>query len=263
VRRLFDAEPEPHRTPPIETPAKVCEPCLVCQHPRETSVGPCEHCGCAGSIRDFVANSANSAVDERVVERALANLPARAGRDVPVGQLLGAAIGYLSLHRSAEALPFLLQAAEIQSQDYHLRVLCEDLSQRKLVLVVDDSATVRRLVSITLERQGFRVMTAVHGRDGLDKFAQATPDFIFLDITMPEMDGYEFCKTIRRKPEGKALPIVMLSGNDGIFDKVRGKVAGSTDYLNKPFHSEVLLTALHKHLKASSSSMRGRIFNLS
>ncbi len=267
VRQYFDTRPDAVLYAP-QTPKSIL--CSVCQHPREATAQRCTHCGCATSLQAFVeirashrpADPAAPAVDERIVEQALLRLPAQADPSSPLDDLYGAAIAYLSLHRSGEALPYLEAASALAPRDYHLRILNEEISQRKLVLTVDDSATVRRLVSITLERQGYRVKTAIHGRQGLEKFAAETPAFILLDITMPEMDGYEFCKTIRRKPEGKQIPIVMLSGNDGIFDKVRGKVAGATDYLNKPFHSDVLLNALHKHMKASGSVPAGRIFNL-
>jgi twitching motility two-component system response regulator PilG len=115
----------------------------------------------------------------------------------------------------------------------------------KTVLVVDDSPTIRRVVSMTLERQGYQVVTAVDGVDGVTKLQENKVDLVLLDIMMPKMDGYQVCKTIREKK--KALPVIMLSGKDGFFDKVRGKMAGSTAYITKPFEQDALLAAVRQH----------------
>jgi twitching motility two-component system response regulator PilG len=83
-----------------------------------------------------------------------------------------------------------------------------------------------------------------------------TPDLILLDITMPRMDGYQVCKVIKQNPYTKHIPVVMLSGNDGFFDKVKGKLAGATDYITKPFEEAPLAASVQKHLKASAKSSR-------
>jgi CheY-like chemotaxis protein len=115
----------------------------------------------------------------------------------------------------------------------------------KTVLVIDDSPTIRRVVSLTLERHGFQVVTANDGVDGLTKLQENRVDLVLLDIMMPKLDGYQVCKSIREKK--KTVPVIMLSGKDGFFDKVRGKMAGSTAYITKPFEQDDLLKVVQEH----------------
>jgi len=116
------------------------------------------------------------------------------------------------------------------------------------ILVVDDSPTVRKLISGKLEKSGHVVVCASDGVEALEQLENGLPDLVLLDITMPRMDGYEVCKQIRSNPEAKDLPVVMISGKDGFFDKVRGRMAGSTGYVTKPFGPETLMKALETYL---------------
>jgi twitching motility two-component system response regulator PilG len=120
-----------------------------------------------------------------------------------------------------------------------------------LVMVVDDSPTIRKAVSIGLEAEGYHVVTAVDGLDALRRLEETQPDLILLDITMPGMDGYKLCRKVRSMERTKAIPVVMLSGKDGFFDKVRGRMAGCTDYITKPFASRVLLDTVAQHCGAA------------
>jgi twitching motility two-component system response regulator PilG len=120
-----------------------------------------------------------------------------------------------------------------------------------LVMVIDDSPTIRKAVSIGLEAEGYHVVTAVDGLDALRKLEESQPDLILLDITMPGMDGYKLCRRVRANERTKAIPVVMLSGKDGFFDKVRGRMAGCTDYITKPFASRVLLDTVAQHCGAA------------
>jgi twitching motility two-component system response regulator PilG len=120
-----------------------------------------------------------------------------------------------------------------------------------LVMVIDDSPTIRKAVSIGLEAEGYHVVTAVDGVDALRRLEETQPDLILLDITMPGMDGYKLCRKIRSMERTKAIPVVMLSGKDGFFDKVRGRMAGCTDYITKPFASRVLLDTVAQHCGAA------------
>ena len=227
--------------------------CLVCKAERTDSGATCGHCGAAYTLLDLPSVLANGGANERRIEEAVARWLAQLESQPTLEALMGVGLGYLSINRSGDALPFLLSALKLNPSEAILQDLCESLAERRLILAVDDSTTVRRLVSITLERQGHRVRTAVHGVDGLAKFHEETPDLVLLDLTMPQMDGYELCKTIRRSPGGKNLPIIMLSGNDGVFDKVRGKMAGTTDYLTKPFQRDVLLETITKYWQSAES----------
>jgi twitching motility two-component system response regulator PilG len=120
-----------------------------------------------------------------------------------------------------------------------------------LVMVIDDSPTIRKAVSIGLEAEGYHVVTAVDGLDALRKLEETQPDLILLDITMPGIDGYKLCRKVRANERTKAIPVVMLSGKDGFFDKVRGRMAGCTDYITKPFASRVLLDTVAQHCGAA------------
>jgi len=117
--------------------------------------------------------------------------------------------------------------------------------------VVDDSPTVRKLVSITMERHGHKVIAAANGYEAADRLRdQGIPDLILLDIAMPGLDGYQVCRFFRENAATANLPIIMLSGKDGFFSKVRGKFAGSTEYVTKPFKPEALLQLVEKYCEA-------------
>ena len=109
------------------------------------------------------------------------------------------------------------------------------------VLVIDDSNTIRRSAEIFLKQGGHEVMLAEDGFDALAKVNDYHPDLIFCDILMPRLDGYQTCAIIKRNEKFSAVPIVMLSSKDGVFDKARGRMVGSQDYLTKPFTKDQLL----------------------
>lgn len=116
------------------------------------------------------------------------------------------------------------------------------------ILVVDDSPTIRKVVSLILSRRGFEVLVAENGLEALAQMNTTMPSLIFLDITMPRMDGYQLCKIIRNKAQTKMIPIVMLTAKDGFFDKVKGRMAGASGYITKPFNAPQLLDAVDKYL---------------
>jgi len=118
-----------------------------------------------------------------------------------------------------------------------------------VVLVVDDSPTVRKIVQLTLQRERIRVVTAGDGLSALAAVSDEEPDLILLDIMLPRMDGYNICQVIRKNMAYKDMPIIMLSGKDGLFDKMRGKLAGSTEYITKPFDSAELVATVKRYLE--------------
>jgi twitching motility two-component system response regulator PilG len=126
-----------------------------------------------------------------------------------------------------------------------------------VVLVVDDSPTVRKIVQLTLQREHMQVLTAADGLSALAAVADASPDLILLDIMLPRMDGYNICQVIRKNLAYRDLPIIMLSGKDGLFDKMRGRLAGSSDYITKPFDSGDLVQTVKRYL--SAPAVRERI----
>lgn len=120
----------------------------------------------------------------------------------------------------------------------------------KSILVVDDSLTVRKLISGKLEKSGHAVVCAADGDEAVKALERFNPDLVLLDIEMPKMDGYQVCKLIRGRASTKDVPVIMISGKDGFFDKVRGKMAGATDHISKPFGPETLMKALENYLSA-------------
>jgi twitching motility two-component system response regulator PilG len=114
------------------------------------------------------------------------------------------------------------------------------------VLVVDDSNTIRRSAEIFLKQGGHEVLLADDGFDALSKINDYEPDLVFCDILMPRLDGYQTCAIIKRNARFSAIPVVMLSSKDGVFDKARGRMVGSQDYLTKPFTKDQLLHAVQQ-----------------
>ena len=119
------------------------------------------------------------------------------------------------------------------------------------VLVIDDSNTIRRSAEIFLKQGGHHVLLAEDGFDALSKVNDHDPDLIFCDILMPRLDGYQTCAIIKRNARFAAVPVIMLSSKDGLFDKARGRMVGSEDYLTKPFTKDQLLQAVAQHRKAA------------
>jgi len=117
------------------------------------------------------------------------------------------------------------------------------------VLVIDDSNTIRRSAEIFLRQAGFDVILAEDGFDALAKISDHQPKVIFVDIMMPRLDGYQTCALIKQHPRLKSTPVIMLSSKDGVFDRARGRLAGSDRYLTKPFTKEALIDAVNEYVK--------------
>lgn len=116
------------------------------------------------------------------------------------------------------------------------------------ILVIDDSKTIRRTAETLLAKEGCEVFTAVDGFDALSKIADHHPDIVFVDIMMPRLDGYQTCSLIKHNKTFKDTPVVMLSSKDGLFDRARGRLVGSEQYLTKPFTKDELLGAISSHV---------------
>jgi twitching motility two-component system response regulator PilG len=117
------------------------------------------------------------------------------------------------------------------------------------VMVIDDSKTIRRTAENLLKKQGCEVVTATDGFEALAKIAEHKPDIIFVDIMMPRLDGYQTCALIKNNRTFRETPVIMLSSKDSIFDKARGRIVGSEQYLTKPFTKDDLLNAIKVHAK--------------
>ena len=122
------------------------------------------------------------------------------------------------------------------------------------VLVIDDSNTIRRSAEMFLRQAGFDVILAEDGFDALAKISDHQPKVIFVDIMMPRLDGYQTCALIKQHPNLKSTPVIMLSSKDGVFDRARGRLAGSDRYLTKPFTREALIETVNDYVKPSPVS---------
>jgi twitching motility two-component system response regulator PilG len=122
------------------------------------------------------------------------------------------------------------------------------------VLVIDDSKTIRRTAETLLSKEGCKVFTAEDGFDALSKIADHRPDIVFVDIMMPRLDGYQTCSLIKHNKMFSATPVIMLSSKDGLFDRARGRMVGSEQYLTKPFTKEELLGAIERHVRAPAGA---------
>ena len=119
------------------------------------------------------------------------------------------------------------------------------------VMVIDDSQTIRRTAETLLMKEGYEVITAADGFEALSKIADQNPDLIFIDIMMPRLDGYQACALIKGNARYAKTPVIMLSSKDGLFDRARGRIVGSDEYLTQPFTQDELIGAVRAHLKTN------------
>ena len=123
-----------------------------------------------------------------------------------------------------------------------------EVKAKRTVLVVDDSPTVRKLVAMTLEKRGFTVVAAFDGVAAIKEIATHNPDLILMDVTMPRLDGYQLCKLVKKHEATRHIPVIMLSGKDGMFDRLRGRLVGCSGYISKPFVPEALVETVEETL---------------
>jgi DNA-binding NarL/FixJ family response regulator len=121
----------------------------------------------------------------------------------------------------------------------------------KKILVVDDDLTLRRILQNSLEQRGYQVISVSSGKDALAKFSQDVPDIIVSDVSMPEMDGFEFCRQLRSQPSGKLIPFIFLSAKNELNDRVQGHSIGADNYLTKPFEMKELLANIEALIERS------------
>ena len=124
----------------------------------------------------------------------------------------------------------------------------ENSQDQAVIMIVDDSKTIRKTAETLLTRAGFRVVTAEDGFEALAKISEHNPELIFVDIMMPRLDGYQTCALIKNNEHFRATPVVMLSSKDGLFDKAKGRIVGSDDYVTKPFSKNEILEVVQRYL---------------
>lgn len=116
------------------------------------------------------------------------------------------------------------------------------------VMVIDDSSTIRKTTEAMLRRAGYEVLTAGDGFEAMSLITDHRPDIIFVDIMMPRLDGYQTCTLIKNNRYFRNTPVVMLSSKDSLFDRARGRIAGSEQHIHKPFTQEELFAAIEKYV---------------
>jgi len=117
------------------------------------------------------------------------------------------------------------------------------------VMVIDDSNTIRRTTEALLKKAGYEVFTAADGFEAMSLITDHHPDIIFVDIMMPRLDGYQTCSLIKNNRRYRDTPVIMLSSKDGLFDRARGRIAGSEEHVNKPFTQQDLIAVINKHVR--------------
>lgn len=119
-------------------------------------------------------------------------------------------------------------------------------------MIIDDSNTIRRTAEALLKKAGYEVHTATDGFEAMSIIADTEPDIVFVDIMMPRLDGYQTCQLIKNNKKFKNTPVVMLSSKDGLFDRARGRIAGSEEHINKPFTQEELIDVIDKYVNKAA-----------
>ena len=244
--------------------------CPFCGEASETQMFVCHSCCAVLTLSDLEGLLAAREVDAGKLEEAVRRMEIEdIRRSLESEELVTLGIGYLNLKKLRKGQECLTRAARIEPNDLILQaqtgalaIRLEELERQsdihssqprdRTILVVDDSATIRKLISGKLEKSGHTVVCAVDGMDALAKLGESVPDLVLLDITMPKMDGYQVCKMIRNNNSIKDIPVVMISGKDGFFDKVRGRMAGATGYITKPFGPETLMKTVETYVSPGS-----------
>jgi Response regulators consisting of a CheY-like receiver domain and a winged-helix DNA-binding domain len=240
--------------------------CPFCRHENSPHAVRCDGCLAVLTLSDLEMLLSNRECRSDLIEKVTEKMEAeRVVRQLHEDELVTLGIGHLNLKNLDVGFSVLRDASQanpnnviLGSQVNALAIRLEEIKNQpetngaallaKAILVVDDSMTVRKLISGKLEKNGHKVVCAEDGADAIAVLENFVPDLVLLDIDMPKMDGYQVCKLIRSKSATKDVPVIMISGKDGFFDKVRGKMAGSTDHISKPFGPETLMKALENYL---------------
>ena len=223
--------------------------CFLCSYEGLEEFQKCPRCNSVLSL-DLDRTFHNQGVDERQLRKAVDHFNSLAGSAdaFDIEYFLG--VAHLNLMNSYHALRHFRRAEKIDERGVDLRATVAALARRPLIMAVDDCTTIRTMISSTLERNGYRCLAVTSSIDALSYLEDESPDFVLLDVNMPYMDGYMLCKTIKGRPKTKHTTVVMLSALDGFLDKVKGRMAGASDYLTKPFEPALLLRVIRKYVRS-------------
>jgi twitching motility two-component system response regulator PilG len=243
--------------------------CPLCLHPAPEPQERCPRCKAILHFASAEAVLQNAELDEKLIQKALIRIKNLRDADLGFEAQHALVMAYLNLKNLDEAARHLELAVRLRPDRAELPALLAELercralvgttsataapskaaSVRRTILAVDDSPTLQKLVTMTLERRGYRVLVASNGMEALAMLNAAVPDLVLLDINLPQMDGFHLCRLIKARESTRDVAIVMLTGKDGFFDKVRGRMAGAVEYLTKPFNPEVLVQVVEKHCR--------------
>lgn len=269
VKRESPSKPELDSEAVIASKPEVQEPqewvCPMCAEVFSEPMEPCGRCGVRLDLKDLDAFFQDSDVHVPILKKAVSHYEAQCRQQPEFASYFYLGLAYLNLKDLAQAVTQLGHAARLKPRDRVLRMQLGALTHRLtarqapasetpnaapknkgMILVVDDSPTVRKMVSMTMEKNGFAVVTASDGYGAANALHKIYPDLILLDIAMPGIDGYQVCKLVKENKETAHIPVVMLSGKDGFFDKIRGRMAGSTAYITKPFKADDLVDVVQQ-----------------
>ena len=257
----------------VTEPAVSQSVCPFCKADNPAQAFTCGSCLATLTLSDLEMLLANSHADKTALRAAIKEIEtARESRPLTEKELTNCGVAFLNLRDFESGLNYLQEASQLNpnnvvlgSQVNSLLIRLDDIKRQeeaadarpkeKRILVVDDSATVRKLIAGKLEKCGHQVFCAADGVEAIEQLDKMMPDLVLLDITMPRMDGYQVCKVIRGKDSTKDVPVVMISGKDGFFDKVRGRMAGTTGYITKPFGPETLMKAVETYLSGATAEV--------
>ena len=256
-----------------EKPATTAQPvaaessdCPFCGEANESQIAFCRGCRAMLTLSDLEKLLAHKEADEEILQMAIERMESEEiHRNFAASEFVNLGIAHINLKNSRKGLSYLQKAVRLEPNNLLLEAQVRSLAIRlaeieerdsihssqprgRMIMVVDDSATVRKLITSKLEKSGHDVICAEDGMEALAKLNEIVPDLILLDINMPKMDGYQVCKLIRGNAAIKDVPVVMISGKDGFFDKVRGRMAGSTGYITKPFGPETLMKMVETYI---------------
>lgn len=255
-------EPQAAVRPEDSAPVGAARRCPLCRGVGFSGVR-CSWCRAQFSLGDLRALVRNSEVDRELVGAGLRRLAGLPGGSDNFDVQLALGLGLLNLGRIDEGILHLEGASRLRPDDSLVGGQLDVLklwrrgrensarpARRGNVLVVDDSPTVLKLVASSLEPHGFAVATAAAGLEALARLREKRPDLVLLDINLPGMDGYQVCKIIKADQALSKVPVVFLSGRGGLFDRMRGRLAGSSEHVQKPFEPQALLALVERFVAA-------------
>jgi CheY-like chemotaxis protein len=247
--------------------------CPFCDQTNDAQVISCQYCHAVLTLSDLELLLGNQSSNTMILRQAVEEMErSRLTGEFGPAELVTLGLGHLNLRNFQPGYSCLQEASRMSpnnvvlgGQVNSLLIRLEEIKKQeeaqlkmpkgKSILVVDDSPTVRKLISGKLEKSGHTVVCANDGVEAMERLDHFVPDLVLLDIAMPRMDGYQVCKQIRSNESTKDVTVVMISGKDGFFDKVRGRMAGTTGYITKPFGPEALMKAVELYLSGEAPEL--------